>query len=632
MADLPDKYEEEQWDPEEASLVWRMDPRTGNHAPTLEFPFQTRMQGEIEVTVRAAKDIKFARIGGGQRVLVELKLGNIKRKTNASKYSEQDNQVIWDQELEPLKITSETETLRVTLFHHSQHFKHPKMGSAYLPLSDLSSMMVTVKDSTGDEGSMVPMMTTELTQKTQELQTPTEEKPIPYFIEYPFVVDLRSEPTTDISKTNGRSIAPGTLIWVVERVEKEDKDTTSNGGKNTFLRLADNAGWLFTTHQTDGRIIARPSMQAREETAKEKQYSIIRQSQAWVEVTNTNKKAIGRILLFFKLYIDSEKEFLEGDEKKSKKKKRRKKKKDKLFGGLLADTVDSSSGEEIPKCCKELIEFLRSNGLETEGLFRVPGHHSEINSIQKAYEKGESVELKEVHDAGGVLKKFFRELKEPIIPASHLTSVLEIAESKESEAGKIEKIKFLLSTFPNINRALLAYLILFLHEISLHADTNKMGVKNLAVVWAPNLFTSTCMQFQQMFRAVELLIRNAKLIFGMVTAATATGATRSLKMKKKHKRSQSSRSYNLYSTLSLSKRNINSNNEKGGSTTTKDVALRAAEIFGSQFSSSHASPAKERKKIVAPKPREKADGEEQRTVNLHLSTSETDTLKRNNAT
>eukprot|EP00466_Bigelowiella_natans_P001721 jgi/Bigna1/78544/fgenesh1_pg.55_\ len=108
MADLPDKYEEEQWDPEEASLVWRMDPRTGNHAPTLEFPFQTRMQGEIEVTVRAAKDIKFARIGGGQRVLVELKLGNIKRKTNASKYSEQDNQVIWDQELEPLKITSET--------------------------------------------------------------------------------------------------------------------------------------------------------------------------------------------------------------------------------------------------------------------------------------------------------------------------------------------------------------------------------------------------------------------------------------------------------------------------------------------------------------------------------------------
>eukprot|EP00466_Bigelowiella_natans_P001723 jgi/Bigna1/140328/aug1.55_g15036 len=103
-------------------------------------------------------------------------------------------------------------------------------------------------------------------------------------------------------------------------------------------------------------------------------------------------------------------------------------------------------------------------------------------------------------------------------------------------------------------------------------------------------------------------------------------------MKKKHKRSQSSRSYNLYSTLSLSKRNINSNNEKGGSTTTKDVALRAAEIFGSQFSSSHASPAKERKKIVAPKPREKADGEEQRTVNLHLSTSETDTLKRNNAT
>lgn len=33
------------------------------------------------------------------------------------------------------------------------------------------------------------------------------------------------------------------------------------------------------------------------------------------------------------------------------------------------------------------------------------GHHAEMKKIQDAYEKGELCELKEVHDAAGVLKK-----------------------------------------------------------------------------------------------------------------------------------------------------------------------------------------------------------------------------------
>mmetsp|Transcript_12315 Transcript_12315/g.25057 ORF Transcript_12315/g.25057 Transcript_12315/m.25057 type:complete len:633 (-) Transcript_12315:1529-3427(-) len=558
---------DEEWSPEDAHLVWKLDPATGNHIPTLEFPYRLRMHGELEVTIREAKDVAFTRIGGGTRAFVELKLGQKKVATDPQKF--ENKRATIERTLECLEINSQTEVLRVSLFNHSKTFKQIKMGTAYLPLSELNTCMVTIKDK--DE-NIVPADTKSAADAKGRRLEPSETTPIPYFIEYPFVADLRSKPTTDPADVNGRSIAAGTLFYVVERIEKEDEGTEVNGGKNTFLRLADNAGWIFTTHQKDGRVIARPSMEPREETELEKKYDLIKQHQAWVELCNPSKKPVGRVLLFLKMYISSEKEWVpEGEYKTGKKRKKKNKKKDKVFGGTLAQSVDSSSGEEIPQCCKELIDFLKKNGLETEGLFRVPGHHSEMQKIQDLYERKEKVVLKEVHDAAGVLKKFFRELKEPIIPKSHNASVLEIAESKDRPKAKIEKFKFVLSTLPAVNKATMGHLLGFLSEVSQHAEKNKMGVKNLGVVWAPNLFDPSCMSFAQMIHAVEILIDNHSEIFGVGGKDPAASQfMQSLKVKKKgkHKRSQSSRSFKLYGGNIFSKTSASGLNSAAG-----DLAL-----------------------------------------------------------
>eukprot|EP00954_Amorphochlora_amoebiformis_P026731 1380991-Amorphochlora_amoeboformis.AAC.1 len=91
-----------------------------------------------QVTVKEAKDIVFSRIGGGIRTFVELKLGST-QKCGTTPVKFENNSAVWEQRLTPMKITSETDTLRVAVFQHSKHFAHPKMGSAYVSLSDLSS-------------------------------------------------------------------------------------------------------------------------------------------------------------------------------------------------------------------------------------------------------------------------------------------------------------------------------------------------------------------------------------------------------------------------------------------------------------------------------------------------------------
>lgn len=525
-----------------AIQVWKLDRASGSHAPTLVFTHNFSLTGEMEISVHSASGLIFNRLGGGSSAFVEAKLGQTKVGTSVVKST--GSVATWDQVLDPIPISRSLESanLRIALYNHSKHLRHSKMGQCYIPLATLYNCMVTVKDS-GSLDKPDDVLGSSKSGTRRELE-PTQTNPIPYFIEFPFVVDLRSEPTTDQKCINGRSIAAGTNFWVVERLEKQDKGTLVNGGKNTFLRLADNAGWVFTTHQKDGRQIALPSMRrGRHETPKERKYGLIKRHSAWFELTNKTGKCAGRLRLGLKLFIRSEREMGQEEAKDlgsiRSRRRRKKKKRVKIFGGTLVSLAKVGLDMlGVPQCVISFVEFLYRNGLGVEGIFRVPGHHSEVETIQKSIEKGASVELKTVHDTAGALKKFFRELKEPIIPKTHSKSFTEVCalESKDSLAVKNDKFKFLMSTLSHPHRATLSYLLDFLLDVSAEAARNKMTVKNLAVVWAPNLFPSDCMQFLPMIACVEHLIRHCRAIFGLEVEKQGRGLSVSIGTKRKNTR------------------------------------------------------------------------------------------------
>ena len=161
----------------------------------------------------------------------------------------------------------------------------------------------------------------------------------------------------------------------------------------------------------------------------------------------------------------------------------------KVFGVPIRDAIDQSECE-CPQPVVDCIEYLLEFGLLEEGLFRVPGDSRKLQMYRSLYDKHENVVISGIHEAASVLKLYFRELPEPIIPKRMYQAFLDV-EREDVELGeKIEKYRYLLSMLPRENSMLLHYLMYFLRCVADLSATNMMEEKNIGIVWAPNLLRS----------------------------------------------------------------------------------------------------------------------------------------------
>ena len=72
----------------------------------------------------------------------------------------------------------------------------------------------------------------------------------------------------------------------------------------------------------------------------------------------------------------------------------------------------------VPTPIFKLMEFLNDHCLSVEGLFRVSGNQNEVDVERRKIDAWENVEFgstKQAHLASGLLKKYFRELPEPLL-------------------------------------------------------------------------------------------------------------------------------------------------------------------------------------------------------------------------
>jgi hypothetical protein len=162
-----------------------------------------------------------------------------------------------------------------------------------------------------------------------------------------------------------------------------------------------------------------------------------------------------------------------------------------LFSGYLLNGVKRSF-YTIPRIVYECCAFIEKHALQEVGLFRVPGSNKVIQSLKQQYERDEvNIQLKvgDAHSIAGVLKLYFREIAEPLIPREHYRSLtrLNIVVKKE-QAKKIKYLKATLAKLPAANRLCLSTVIRMLTIVSSHSDVNKMAAKNCAMVFAPGLF------------------------------------------------------------------------------------------------------------------------------------------------
>uniref|UniRef100_A0A8C5NKL3 Rho-GAP domain-containing protein n=1 Tax=Junco hyemalis TaxID=40217 RepID=A0A8C5NKL3_JUNHY len=156
----------------------------------------------------------------------------------------------------------------------------------------------------------------------------------------------------------------------------------------------------------------------------------------------------------------------------------------------------------IPSFLVDTCEYLEEY-VHTEGLFRKSGSLVRLKALKSKLDQGENCLSAALPcDVAGLLKQFFRELPEPILPP-HLQEGL----CKAQQLGNEKKTATVLLSCLMADRtiAALRYFFNFLRAVSLRSNENRMDSSNLAVIFAPNLLHSN--ENEKMSSSTEKKIR-----------------------------------------------------------------------------------------------------------------------------
>lgn len=180
--------------------------------------------------------------------------------------------------------------------------------------------------------------------------------------------------------------------------------------------------------------------------------------------------------------------------------------------------LSNGSVAQIPKFVLLACKKIQTEGLLVEGLFRKTGSVKKQKAIQQHLEKGGTLEKSHhVIDIANLLKTFFRELPEPLIPPGPIQEgLLRSLFHFQSYEQKCDSLLMLMLLLPPISINTLAYFLQFLETIIKHSNVNLMSTDNLVKVLTPTIMpvplNAPPQRLNSHFKVVELLIENANLL------------------------------------------------------------------------------------------------------------------------
>uniref|UniRef100_A0A1A8UP16 Rho GTPase-activating protein 35 n=1 Tax=Nothobranchius furzeri TaxID=105023 RepID=A0A1A8UP16_NOTFU len=158
------------------------------------------------------------------------------------------------------------------------------------------------------------------------------------------------------------------------------------------------------------------------------------------------------------------------------------------FGVPLVSVV--SPDRPIPLFIEKCVRFIETTGLNTEGLYRVSGNKSEMESMQKQFEQDHGLDLVEkdfsINTVAGALKSFFSELPEPLVPCALQVDLLDAFKINDREQ-RLYTMKDVLRKFPKENYDAFKYVVSHLHKVSQFNRVNLMTSENLSICFWPTL-------------------------------------------------------------------------------------------------------------------------------------------------
>uniref|UniRef100_A0A8C7EEQ5 Rho GTPase-activating protein 35-like n=2 Tax=Nothoprocta perdicaria TaxID=30464 RepID=A0A8C7EEQ5_NOTPE len=187
----------------------------------------------------------------------------------------------------------------------------------------------------------------------------------------------------------------------------------------------------------------------------------------------------------------------------------------------------------IPVFIERCIEYIEATGLSTEGIYRVSGNKSEMESLQRQFDQDHGLDLAEkdftVNTVAGAMKSFFSELPDPLVPYNMQLELVEAHKINDREQ-KLHALKEVLKKFPKENYEVFKYVINHLNRVSRQQRANLMTSENLSICFWPTLMRPDFSSMDALTAArsyqgiIDLFIQQCPFFFPPGTPGTPPGS------------------------------------------------------------------------------------------------------------
>ncbi|XP_042284922.1 unconventional myosin-IXb isoform X1 [Thunnus maccoyii] len=154
--------------------------------------------------------------------------------------------------------------------------------------------------------------------------------------------------------------------------------------------------------------------------------------------------------------------------------------------------VLTSKANPVPKVVELLLMHVELNGLYTEGIYRKSGstcRARELHQILETNPEGACLENYPIHTITGLVKRWLRELPDPLMTFSLYSDFLHAVELPE-KSERIRAVYQKVDELPPANYNTLERLIFHLVKVAKEENHNKMSPSSLAIVFAPCILRS----------------------------------------------------------------------------------------------------------------------------------------------
>uniref|UniRef100_A0A8C7S220 Rho GTPase activating protein 33 n=1 Tax=Oncorhynchus mykiss TaxID=8022 RepID=A0A8C7S220_ONCMY len=162
--------------------------------------------------------------------------------------------------------------------------------------------------------------------------------------------------------------------------------------------------------------------------------------------------------------------------------------KERVFGCDLGEHL-LNSGLDVPQVLKSCSEFIEKHGV-VDGIYRHSGVSSNIQKLRHEFDSENVPDLtkdmymQDIHCVGSLCKLYFRELPNPLLTYQLYDKFA------MTDGERMVKVHDVIQQLPPPHYRTLEYLVRHLAGLATCSGETNMHIKNLAIVWAPNLLRS----------------------------------------------------------------------------------------------------------------------------------------------